>query len=649
MTQTVLPAPRLGDALVVALSATVVLWVPLTLLPIIDGLLFTTTAWQLARDVGLLWLLAPLPAALLAALAVGAYGGSRRWLGESRAAVVGWTVLLLPLLWIVVRQFVRMVWQWIRAISASGLEFPPSWRGAALAIGSLLLLALLWRIGWSRVLRWSAHHLRQAFPLAAGLLLLSLALVVANPPQWWPMRSQPATASATTETPRPSIQRVLIITLDAVAAADANACNPASVTMPALARFAQGATCFERFYAAGNFTTATTSTLETGLLPWSHHANQPEASMVPEARTHTLPAQLRAQGWRTHMLTDNLLASPRHRGSYAAYDTSWLVETGLIGNLYREWGARLPDTSLPRLLAASLAFLAAGEQWREHDSPYNSEAAYGLLDRLFAQESTGQHPQFVWLHTLPPHSPYLPPSSTRYTLLPRGELERWDQLLPDNIEYPPSLQPLVDKHRLRYRESLMAADAALGAALERLQANGVLDQTLVIISTDHGESFQQGFLGHAGPHLHEPLIHGPLVIRMPGQREGRRIAQPVSQADLAPTLIDLLQAPPLPRAEGRSLRPLLEGQPLPSAPVLAMALERQSRFLPLRLGSVALIEGEHKLLLDLASGRTELHRIHPDRPEEVLSNATLERNMAALLRARLPAGTSTPFLATQSP
>ncbi|MBN8504209.1 MAG: sulfatase-like hydrolase/transferase, partial [Burkholderiales bacterium] len=623
-----LPAPRLAAAFAAALAATVLLWLPLTLLPIVDGLLFGARALTVLRDVALLLLLSPVPALALAVLGVAAFRLSRRWLGESRAAVLGWALTLLPLLWIVARQFARLGWQWLRAVTENTLELPAPARNAVLLIGSLLLLALLTRAGWTRALAWAAQTLRQGAMPSALLWLGALGLVAWQPPAYLPLASRPATASVP-PAGSPAAPKVLLITLDAVAAADADACNPASTTMPALARFAQQATCFERFYTASNFTTAAVSTLETGWLPWRHHANQPEARMVEAAAAHSLPAQLRAAGWRTHSLTDNLLASPRHRGSHSAYDSSWLVVTGLAGNLYREWAARWPDTTLPRLLATSLAFLNVGEQWREHESPYRSEAAYALLDRLLAQEAGNPQPQFIWLHTLPPHSPYLPPPSTRYKLLPAGELERWDQLLPDNIDYPPAQQALVDKHRLRYRESLMAADAALGEALARLEASGWLRDAIVVIGTDHGESFEQGFLGHAGPRLHEPLIHGPLVVRLPGQREGRRVAQPVGQADLAPTLLDLVGAPPLPQAEGRSLRVLLEGRELPPAPVLSMALERQSRFRPLEQGRVAVIDGTHKLLLDLPTGSSQLFELRDGQAEQTLQAPARQAELEA--------------------
>jgi arylsulfatase A-like enzyme len=598
-----LPAPRLGAAFAVALTAMVLLWVPLTVLPILDGLLFGAPWQDISRDLAILAWLAALPSMALALLCVGLYR-SMAARGQARAALWAWSLMLLPLMVLLARQAARLAWQWARTVFDLQLLLPPDLK---LGLGLLVLvgtLGLLWRLNWPRILAGSVQALHGARSLTALLLIAAGFLVAWHPPSYVPMQSSPIKPSTEAAEPRPS---VLLITLDAVAAADADACNPNSAVMPRLARFAQSAHCFERFYTASNFTTATTSTLETGLLPWTHHATQPDATMTASSAKHTLPGQLRAAGYRTHSITDNLLASPRHRGSFKAYDSSWLSDTGLVSNVYRELAASFPDTTLPRLMATSMAFLSVSDSWLHHQqSPYKSEHVYGDVERLLKQEAGNGHAQFIWAHTLPPHAPYLPPTSTRYKLLPKGELDRWSDMLPDNIAYAPPLQPLVDKHRLRYRESLMAADAALGDFLDRLERMGYLRNTIVVISTDHGESFELGFLGHAGPELHDALIRGPLVIRLPGQQTGARHAQPVSQADLASTLLDLAVAPALRATEGRSLRPLLEGQSLPPQAVFAMAMERQSRYTALHHGSFAIIDGDWKLVLRWPEKKVQL-------------------------------------------
>jgi arylsulfatase A-like enzyme len=158
---------------------------------------------------------------------------------------------------------------------------------------------------------------------------------------------------------------------------------------------------------------------------------------------------------------------------------------------------------------------------------------------------------------------------------------------------------------------------------------------LLLITVDHGESFEKGFLGHAGPALHEALIRIPLLVRLPGQRSGRIIDTPVSQADLAPSILDFVGAAPLPRGEGRSLAPSWRSGEAPEAhPVFAMAMERQSRFQPLSQGHFALLEPRHKLVLHLPSGVAELFDLQAD-PEERRDLAAEQPAEAARMTALL--------------
>ncbi len=621
-----------------ALAAITLLWLPLSVIPILDGLLFVAPPLEVLRDLALLWWLGLLPAAALAALGAAVARLARAGgAGAEPAAIAGWCTLLLPLAWACGWTAARVTWQWLRTMA--GVEVPVSQELRAVAV--LLLAALLawtlWRFALAAIVRRVAAALFAARKVALGVLAVAAVAVALQPPAL--LLGAPAAA-----TPVPALagRDVIMISLDAVAAADADACNPASATMPRLAQLAARSSCFTRFYAASNFTTPTTSTMESGLLPWAHFATQPDAKMAVGTRSHSLAAVLRAQGWRTHSITDNLLASPRHRGTFAAYTSSGFADTTLRGNWFREAMTVFPDTALPRLVGTAVSFIGAFDTalHGEH-SPYHSDRTYTKLLTLLAQEGRGT-PLFVWAHTLPPHSPYLPPAATKYRLLPRGELETWRELMPDNVDYPVTTQPLVDKHRLRYRESLMAADAALGAFLDELGRQGRLDAALIVITSDHGESFEKGYLGHAGALTHDTLIHVPLVVKLPGQKLGQVLRMPASQADLAPTLLDLAGAPPLPQAQGRSLRAALEGRPMTPAPVFVMTMERQSRFQPLAHGHFVVIDGDDKLTLALGppGASATLFNLAAD-PAEAhdLAAATPARvsELLALLRPRLAA------------
>ena len=631
-----------GALFAAALVATTLLWLPLAVIPILDGMLFVASALEVMRDLALLWWMGLVPAAGLATAGwLVARGAGLLGVPTKRAWLAGWCVLLLPLGWVCAWLAARMAWQWVRSVAGLELLITQEVRAAAVAVLALVLGVGLWRIGLRSLVTRVATPLFQRWPVAVATLVLGAVPVALQPPSvLW---GTPATVPATRVVPtKPD---VFLISLDALAAADADACNPASTTMPRLAQFAQGASCFTRFYTASNFTTPTASTMETGLLPWTHFATQPDAKMAHGTRTHTLAAVLQAQGWRTHSITDNLLASPRHRGTFAAYTSAGFSHTTLYGNWFREAMTVFPDTAVPRLAATAVSFLGAFDMvLHGAQSPYDSERTYAEFRALLAREGRAA-PLFVWAHTLPPHSPYLPPPSTKYRLLPKGELETWRELLADNIDYPAKAQALVDKHRQRYRESIMAADASLGAFLDELQRQGRLESALVIITSDHGESFEKGFFGHAGPLTHDALIRVPLIVKLPGQTQARVVNMPVSQTDLAPTILDLADAPPLPQAEGRSLRDVLQGRAMDTVPVFAMTMERQSRFKPLDRGRFVVIAGDDKLTLTLdptaATPRAvTLHDLARDPTEQLdltSSNDARVAELKALLAQRLAA------------
>ena len=74
--------------------------------------------------------------------------------------------------------------------------------------------------------------------------------------------------------------------------------------------------------------------------------------------------------------------------------------------------------------------------------------------------------------------------------------------------------------RARYDENIAYADHVVGDFLEWLDQTGRLDRSIVIVSADHGESFEHGWLLHTGPYLYNGLIRIPLLIHLPGQKEG---------------------------------------------------------------------------------------------------------------------------------
>lgn len=139
---------------------------------------------------------------------------------------------------------------------------------------------------------------------------------------------------------------------------------------------------------------------------------------------------------------------------------------------------------------------------------------------------------FLWVHYYDPHAPYTPPETPGRAL-----------------------------HGEAYDREISYMDHCFGDLIARLERDGILDDAILAVAGDHGESLgSHGELSH-GVFLYEPAVHVPFFFRAPGLLpKGERVEAPVELVDLAPTVLDLLGMDPLAGAEGRSLAPLMQGK-----------------------------------------------------------------------------------------
>jgi arylsulfatase A-like enzyme len=174
----------------------------------------------------------------------------------------------------------------------------------------------------------------------------------------------------------------------------------------------------------------------------------------------------------------------------------------------------------------------------------------------------------------------------------------------------PSAAELEHLVRL-YDGNLAFVDQEVGALRSALEAAGLLEHTLLVVTADHGEAlYEHGFVGHNLP-LHEECLAIPLVLRLPGPRapRGVRVRGLVDLLDVAPTLLDALGAAD-PRAaafRGRSLLPLVfggAGKPFSIA-----------RNVVLQRPGYAVRDGRRVWIRDTAAGREQLFDLVDD-PQE---------------------------------
>jgi arylsulfatase A-like enzyme len=434
---------------------------------------------------------------------------------------------------------------------------------------------------------------------------------------------------------------IYLITVDALRADDMSLYGYGRPTTPNLERFAQRAFTFDYFFANSNFTTSSTTSIETGRLPWTHRVFQLGAFLRGQARQENLAALLREDGYYTASISSNCYASPIRHKTQDSYDAVELPLSGYAPSLWTRYSNlvglnTLHTLSLPLLpaLTGVRGYLAALIWSDRYGGP--AELIFDRARILLERRDIVQ-PHFVWAHILPPHDPYLAPLPYRGSFLPTHRLAHLYDFIGLQNEKPPSGVSVAEL-QARYDESISYADHAVGSFLDWLDQTGRLDRAIVIVTADHGESFEHHWLMHTGPYLYNGLIRVPLLVHLPGQKQGVRISQAAEQVDLLPTILDLVGRQPPIWADGTSLRPSLEGKPIPQRSVFSMNLETNSTFEPITRGTLAIIDEDFKYIDRLGTQEVSLYRYRTDPLEEqnlVESEPAVAARMKALLADKL--------------
>lgn len=254
------------------------------------------------------------------------------------------------------------------------------------------------------------------------------------------------------------------------------------------------------------------------------------------------------------------------------------------------------------------------------------------LDRLAAEQDS--RPVFLMIHSVEPHAAFAPQEPFRSRFAP-DETDPWfgsnEHVRALGDKKAPRTDDVVERLFNLYDAEIAWNDHVFGQALSAFESRGMAPWVVVV--ADHGEAFRErGVFGH-GWDLHREVLHVPFWIHRPGTPP-RRIAAPVQQADLLPTVLDLLGLPPAKDLEGQSLRPWIDGSASPPDPrPLISSMDYEGR------SGASLVRGRFKLIeprsADFASGRLLFDRIED--PSE-LHNLALERPVTAGRLARLLSG-----------
>jgi arylsulfatase A-like enzyme len=374
---------------------------------------------------------------------------------------------------------------------------------------------------------------------------------------------------------------VILIAVDTLRADHLSTYGYERETSPNLDRLVrEEAIRFDCAYSASSWTLPSMTSLMTSLHPHEHGVEDRGQRLHPSVPT--LAAAFAGQGWYTAGFITHIYAS-----SLFGLDTGF---------------AEFHDVSIDWDYGEGMQVRA--DELNELALPW----IHAHRDETF----------FLFLHYFDPHWDYEPPppfdqlfTDPGYAGPARGDWRYLRKFLgADERMEPADLEHVV----ALYDGEIRYTDHHLGRLFEELRALDLWEDTLLVITSDHGEEFQEHGSVHHVRTLYEEVLRVPLIVKLPGGRpDGWRevVPEPVAGIDVAPTILSAAALHTPPSFEGRDLVPLFSG-PGREGPVFARTIRHGSRKEALREGALKTIRtfaGRQTTFeaYDLAADPGELH------------------------------------------
>lgn len=365
---------------------------------------------------------------------------------------------------------------------------------------------------------------------------------------------------------------VLLITVDTLRSDHLTPYGDARIDTPAITRLAREGVRFTAAYTPVPLTLPAHSSILTGLLPFTHGVRDNGGFYLDPSRP-TLATVLKANAFRTAAFV-----------SAFVLDSRWGLANG-FDRFFDNFTVSTAD-----LAAMARVQRPGGETW--------DETRHWLDDHV-------NEKFFVWLHLFDPHSPYTPPEPYRSRYADRP-----------------------------YDGEIAYADSIVGQAVQYLDSHHVLDQTLVVFLSDHGEGLGDHGEDEHGLLAYDSTLHVPWIIRLPGRdRAGVVIDRAVSLVDVAPTVLGLLGISASQALDGVNLSPIIRGD----GTVSGKELYAETYFPRLRFNWSELVtirDNQYKLiraprpeLYDYRADPTESRDISEGRATVI---AALDRNLTQM-------------------
>lgn len=464
---------------------------------------------------------------------------------------------------------------------------------------------------------------------------------------------------------KPDSPNVFILVFDALSAYHMSLFGYRRKTMPNLERFAERATVYHDHYAGGNFTSSGTASLLTGTYPWTHRAIHLHGTVLDSFKDRNLFSAFRQMGYHRSAYSHNLLVTSllfqfrqqlevltptRELCLVDDQFSDLLFPNDFNAAFWSEWltlrGSETPPGSLfLSLLHRFYRYFHKRELTQKYGElfPRGIPNLYNMffiledaIDWIMAQLRSMPRPFLAYYHLLPPHEPY----TTRKDYVGKFRDGWKPEAKPENGFSQGESEASLARDRVEYDEYLAYADSEFGRLYDFMAQNGILENTIFIFTSDHGELFERGIRGHVTPALYQPITRVPLLISRPGQSHREDVRATTSCVDLLPSLLYILNQP-LPEWVEGQLLPKFGGEETRSErDIFTVEAKSNPKMAPLRKATVSLIKDRYKLIhyfgYGKAKGRRELYDIIND-PEERQDLLDQEKSIATDLQIEMDA------------
>ena len=430
----------------------------------------------------------------------------------------------------VVAQFIPQVWAKRLALLAFSFLMAFSWVGTYLSgrlspVASAILAA---GIGYQLSLTLFEREKRFA-PFAGrtvkalGILVVALLVVIQS--GYW-IREQVAVRDLPQA--KESSPNVLLIVMDTLRADHLSLQGYERVTDPNLVRIASEGVMFENAYATSSWTLTAHASLFTGRWPYEHKA---DGGRHLDDTYPTIAEALADRGYRTGAFN----------GNFETVTKRWGFARGF--HHFEDYYQTLPQLAVSSFYGRFLEYYVLHKVFGMEfsiDRRWAPSINQSTLDWI---DQDTEKPFFAFVNYYDVHAPYISPERARFSEFenPGGLVNTdWSTANIYNPKTPEQVQGEIDA----YDGGIYYTDQQIQNLLDELDKRGILDNTIVMITSDHGELFGEHGLWEHHNSLYKPVIYVPMIIWHPSSvPQNVRIDTPISNAAIPATILDMLGEP----------------------------------------------------------------------------------------------------------